>query len=77
MIVHVCVIPQNSVCVRIEFNDYLATAACFFGVDLAMPVWIPFFVLFSASRHLARADVKVLLGPEQSPALNRGSDELN
>ena len=77
MIVHVCVIPQNSVCVRIEFNDYWAPAACFFGADLVMPARILLFVLFLASRQLAQADVKSLLGPERSPTLNHGSDELD
>ena len=77
MIVCIPVIPQNSVCVQIEFNDYLATAACFFGVDLAMLVQIPFFILFLAFRHLVRADIKVLLSPEQPPALNCGSDKLD
>ena len=77
MIVHVCIIPQNSVCVRIEFNDYWAPAACFFGADLVMPARILLFVLFLASRQLARADIKSLLSPEQSPILNRRSDELD
>jgi hypothetical protein len=73
---HVCVIPQNSICVQIEFNDYPALAACFFGANLAMPAQI-LFVLFPASGQLARADIKSLLGPERSPVLNRRSDELD
>jgi hypothetical protein len=77
VIMYICVIPQNSICVRIEFNDYPATAACFFGADLATPVQILFFVLLPAAGQLARADVKSLLGPERSPVLNRGSDELD
>jgi len=74
---HVCVIPQNSVCVQIEFNDYPAPAACFFEADLAMLAWILLFVLFLASRQLAQADIKSLLSPEQSPMLNHRSDKLD
>jgi hypothetical protein len=47
------VIPQNSVCVQIEFNDYLAMAAHFFEAALVMPAQILFFILFLASRQLA------------------------
>jgi hypothetical protein len=77
------VIPQNSVGVWIEFNDYLATATCFFGANFVAPVRMFFFELCPASGRLAQADIKLLLGPERStvlnhgPVLNRGSDELD
>jgi hypothetical protein len=66
MIVHICVIPQNSVCVWIEFNDYPATAAYFFGANLVTPVQFLFFVLFLTSGQLVRADIKSLPGLELS-----------
>ena len=52
MIVRVDVIPQNSVCMQIEFDCDVAMAAGLFRVDLAMLAWILFFINFPASGHL-------------------------
>ena len=74
VIVRVCIIPQNSVCVGIKFDCNVAMAASFFRVNLAMPAQILFFVLFLAPGHLARADINPPLGLERSPMLNHGKN---
>ena len=77
MIVRARVMTQNDVCVWIKFDCNLATAASFFRVDPAIPGQILFFVMFLAPGQLVQADVKLVLGPERSPVLNCGSDELD
>ena len=77
MIMHACVMAQNDVCVWIKFNCDPAVAASFFRVNLVISGQILFFVLFPAARQLARANIKLVLGPERSPRLNCGSDKLN
>jgi len=61
----------------IKFDCNAAMAAGFFQVDLAMPAWILFFVLFLAPGHLVRADINPPLSPERSPTLNHGKNELD
>ena len=77
MIVCARVMTQNDVCVWIKFDCDPAMAAGFFPVDLAIPGQILFFVMFLAPGQLVQADVKLVLGPERSPVLNCGSDELD
>ena len=72
-----CIAFQNGWCMVILFDDNMATATSFFGLDLAVPFGVLFFICCSSSGILAAANIGCFLAPTNSSFLAVGQNELN
>ena len=71
------VVSQNGWCMVILFDDDIATATSFFGLDLVVPFGVLFFICHSSSRILAAANIGCFLTPTNSSFPAVGQNELN
>ena len=77
VIVISCVVSQNGWCMVILFDDDMATATSFFGLDLAVPFGVLFFICRSSSGILVAANIGHFLAPMNSSFPAVGQNELN
>jgi hypothetical protein len=70
------ILSQNGSSVRIKFDRNLTAATGFFAINLPIPIWMLFLIVFHPSGVLVRAIICPFMG-ELLARVRSGNDKLN